>query len=254
MTATPLYLALGTAGGAPTRMRGTAGALLAVGRRRWLIDPGEGALRALTMMGEPPGSVDHVHISHFHADCCAGLPAVLQAMGADHAARCRVSFPAEGVARLDALLGMADGVPGDVVRLPLDGAETALDPVDGIAVGVARLDHVVPSYGLRVAPPEGRPIAVLADTRPCAAAAALADGAGLCVARTAYLGRHAGQARTLGLLTAGEAAALARDAGADRLLMTGFASTYELPNGFLHEARPVFAACDYAQDLTRYDA
>jgi ribonuclease Z len=54
------------------------------------------------------------------------------------------------------------------------------------------------------------------------------------------------------LMTATEAATLAANASAKRLLLTHFSHRYDEINAFLHEARPIFSAVDTARDCARY--
>ncbi|MFV0256856.1 MAG: ribonuclease Z [Acidimicrobiales bacterium] len=96
----------------------------------------------------------------------------------------------------------------------------------------------------------GQSLAVVMDTRRCAGARALADGVDLLVCEATFLERHATLAQDFGHLTAGQAARLARDAGARRLVLTHFSARYPEVDGFVTEASrwhdDVVAATDLA--------
>ncbi|MEF8793574.1 ribonuclease Z [Thiohalorhabdus sp.] len=69
---------LGTGAGYPTPGRNVTGLAVERGRRLFLLDCGEGTVRALQAAGVPFGRVRAVLFSHFHADHCLGLPGLLQ--------------------------------------------------------------------------------------------------------------------------------------------------------------------------------
>lgn len=54
--------------------------LVEADERRFLIDCGSDALRAIQKAGVDPFSIHEIFITHMHADHCGGLPAVLTAM------------------------------------------------------------------------------------------------------------------------------------------------------------------------------
>lgn len=100
-----------------------------------------------------------------------------------------------------------------------------------------------------------RPGAVFAyvlDTRPCAAGVELARGADLLVHEATFTDAHAERAAEVGHSTAREAAEVAREAGAERLLLTHFSARYTDPAALVAEAREVFPNTDAAEELRRY--
>jgi ribonuclease Z len=133
----------------------------------------------------------------------------------------------------------AAGIAGpDVGRLQREGTIT----VDGRAV---RLEDVSE-------PRPGQRFAFVMDTRLCDGVHALADGADLLVIESTFLAADAHLAREYGHLTAGQAAAVARDCGVRRLVLTHFSQRYPEPVGFAREAAEVFdGEIVVAADLTR---
>ena len=85
-------------------------------------------------------------------------------------------------------------------------------------------------------PRRGQVFAFLMDTRRCEAAVALAEGADLVVAESTYLAMHQKEARERGHMTARDAATIAREAGARRLVLTHFSQRYPRLEPFLEEA------------------
>ena len=99
---------------------------------------------------------------------------------------------------------------------------------------------------------EGIAFAYCTDTRPCPGSHRLAEGADLVVHDATFLHEMLDHARETGHATAREAAEVARDAGARRLLLTHFSARYETPAPLVDEARTVFPASDAAEELRQY--
>lgn len=89
-------------------------------------------------------------------------------------------------------------------------------------------------------PRRGQSLAFVMDTRVCDGAAALARDVDVLVAESTFLSEHAAEAAAYGHLTAAQAATLARDAGAGRLVLTHFSQRYGETAGFVAEAAPIF--------------
>jgi ribonuclease Z len=85
-------------------------------------------------------------------------------------------------------------------------------------------------------PRPGQVFAFIMDTRFCAAAVGLAAGADLVVAESTYLAEHQQEATERGHMTARDAATIAREAGARRLVLTHFSQRYPRLEPFLEEA------------------
>lgn len=96
----------------------------------------------------------------------------------------------------------------------------------------------------------GQVFAFVMDTRWCASALALAREADLLVCEATFRTGEEDLAEEHGHLTAGQAAELARDAGARRLVLTHFSQRHPDREGFADDARPVFPEVIAADDLT----
>lgn len=92
----------------------------------------------------------------------------------------------------------------------------------------------------------GQRFAFVMDTRLCDGVHALAEDCDLLVIESTFLDEDAGLAAEHGHLTAGQAAAVARDAGVRHLVLTHFSQRYPDPEEFERQARDV----GYAGELT----
>jgi ribonuclease Z len=97
----------------------------------------------------------------------------------------------------------------------------------------------------------GQSFALVMDTRPCPGAAALARGADLLVCESTYLAAEAEEAHDHFHMTAEQAARLARDGGARRLVLTHFSQRYMELDGFRREAEALHPEVVVADDLVR---
>ncbi|MFI0163721.1 ribonuclease Z [Streptomyces sp. NPDC017095] len=92
----------------------------------------------------------------------------------------------------------------------------------------------------------GQRFAFVMDTRLCDGVYALAEGCDLLVIESTFLDEDADLAVEHGHLTAGQAAAVARDAGVRHLVLTHFSQRYTDPGAFERQAR----AAGYTGELT----
>ena len=98
----------------------------------------------------------------------------------------------------------------------------------------------------------GQSFAFIMDTGLCDNVYALADGVDLLVIESTFLAEDAEMARLVGHLTAGQAAAVARECGVRRLVLTHFSQRYQDPERFRDEARAEFGGdLVIAEDLLR---
>lgn len=99
----------------------------------------------------------------------------------------------------------------------------------------------------------GASFAYVTDTMPCAGGRALADGVDLLYHEATFAEDLHDRAVETGHSTAREAAEIARDAGANRLLLGHFSARYTSVDALVEEARAVFKNTEAAQELRRYD-
>lgn len=111
---------------------------------------------------------------------------------------------------------------------------------------VVRLDEVSE-------PRRGQAVAVVLDTRVCDAAVELARDVDLLVAESTFLDHEADLARRYRHLTARQAATIAREAGARRLVLTHYSQRHPDTGAFGREAAAVHHDVVAARDLDVID-
>ncbi|GJF28531.1 ribonuclease Z [Kitasatospora sp. NE20-6] len=128
----------------------------------------------------------------------------------------------------------------------------------GPAVGTLLQDGRIEAGGRTVTLDEvsetrpGQRFAFVMDTRLCDGVAELADGADLLVAEATFADADAHLAREHGHLTAGQAGAVAAEAGVRTLVLTHFSQRYPVLDQHLAEARKQFdGEIVVAEDLAR---
>ena len=107
--------------------------------------------------------------------------------------------------------------------------------------------------GLVGPPKPSAAFAYVLDTVPCDGGRALAAHADLLMHEATFTDEHAERAAEVGHSTARQAAEVARDAGAGRLLLTHFSARYTDAAPLVAEAREVFENADAAEELERYE-
>ena len=90
------------------------------------------------------------------------------------------------------------------------------------------------------------------DTRPCDGSRELSEGVDLMIHDATFAHDLIDQAIKTGHSTAREAAEVARDAGAHRLLLTHISARYEDATPLAEEAKEIFDATEAAEELERY--
>ncbi|MGH3332497.1 MAG: ribonuclease Z [Nocardioidaceae bacterium] len=100
-------------------------------------------------------------------------------------------------------------------------------------------------------PRPGQSFAFVMDTRRCPAAVDLARGVDLLVCESTYLSSESELAASYAHLTAAEAAQIAAEAGARRLVLTHFSQRHADEQAFRDEARRHFSDVHAARDLDR---
>jgi ribonuclease Z len=101
-------------------------------------------------------------------------------------------------------------------------------------------------------PRPGVAVAYVTDTRPCDGGRALARDADLLYHDATFADALHDRAAETGHSTAREAATVARDAGAERLLLGHLSARYDDPAPLAAEAQAVFSSAEIAEELRRY--
>lgn len=145
--------------------------------------------------------------------------------------------------------GVFSAAAADALGVPPGPLRAALQRGESVEVDGRRID----SEAVVGPPRRGRRVAYVTDTRPCDGARALLDGCDLAIVEGMFRTSHAEQAREKGHLTAVEAAALAREAGVARTLLTHVSPRYDDDElaALEREARDVCPTVELGRPLER---
>jgi len=181
-----------------------------------LFDLGQGTFSELARY-RPPQSVDAVLISHLHADHLVDLVPLRHYLKYEAASDAAVALhgPAELRRRLDSLVGE----PGFIDALPGEPLEPGRFELGGFDIEARHVTHIADSYAFRISVPRADAPG-LVYSGDCGVADDLLPllRPGDYLLCEAALG--AGDGRTGVHLTASEAARVAAEAGASRLVLT----------------------------------
>lgn len=191
-----------------------------------LIDAGGSTYQRLLGVGIDPQTLAGIVVTHTHADHINGLPALLFSIGL---AGRSTPLPIYGLPptiellqRVLAAFELEDIAVPVEWRLVEAGGE--LDLADGWKLRTALTAHSRPCLALRIEEPaSGRALVYSADTEPCPAVAALAQGAGLLIHEATTAEPFPGHT------TPQQAGATARSAGAKRLVLVHFSPQWTMP-------------------------
>jgi len=100
---------------------------------------------------------------------------------------------------------------------------------------------------------KGNSIAVVLDSKPCAAALHAARNAKILICESTFLEEHKDLANKYMHMTAKQAAALAAEANVELLILTHFSARYRDLSLFEKEAKEIFPNTVVAEDLKRID-
>ncbi|HEY0156362.1 MAG TPA: ribonuclease Z [Thermoanaerobaculia bacterium] len=279
---------LGTSSGTPSRERNVSSvALLLDDGALLLFDCGEGTQHRLQLAPVRGGAIDAIFLSHLHGDHVYGLPGLLATLSMNGRTRPLDVVGPEGTAEyVEATLRTSFHNPSFEVRVSLPPFRG-----DGYTVTAAPLEHSVPCLGYLFAEDErpgkfdvekakalgiapgpayaelirandarvlgpsrpGRRIAYCTDTRPCENAVQLARDADVLIHESTYGTELTTEAHERYHSTAVDAARVAAEAGARRLLLTHFSTRYGDVTPLVEQARSVFAATEAAADLVAFE-
>jgi ribonuclease BN (tRNA processing enzyme) len=204
---------------------------------RLLLDLGSGALGALQRHADLD-QIDAVALSHLHPDHCMDLCGYY-VVRKYHPTGARPKLAVYGPAGThDRLARAYDLPPGQGMEEQFAFTtypESSLE-VGPFALDVARVDHPVPAYALRVTH-DGRSLVYSGDTGPCTALDEIAKGCDVFLCEASFV---EGETNPPSLhLTGREAAETAERAGVRRLLLTHVPPWHD-PATVLTEAMPHF--------------
>jgi ribonuclease Z len=109
-----------------------------------------------------------------------------------------------------------------------------------------KIDYKDVTYTVR-----GKKISYIADTRPCEGASELASGSDLVISESTYSDADRIKAKEHMHLTAKEAAMIASESGAEKLILTHISQRYKNPLMLEEEAREIFDNVLMAKDFMK---
>ena len=220
-----------------------------------LLDCGGSPPHKLQRAGVPLAALRHVILTHRHADHLYGLPALLQGLWL-YGRRESLSIwgppDALDVARriMDTLgwAGWAGLFPITWQPVTPSGLEVLFTEPD-LVVSVAPAVHSVPTIAVRLQDRATGGVAVYSsDTEPCAAVAALAQGADLLVHEATFL-----EKASAGHSTAAQAGQVAQQAGVGHLVLVHVSPLQDDLEAVRESAQAVFSGrVDVGQDGAVY--
>ena len=156
---------LGTGAGVPSRHRNVAGLLVEFPERgrAWLVDAGEGTQLQLMKTTLSAHRIERIFITHLHGDHLFGLPGVLSSRSFQDGVGPLDLYGPPGIAEYaEASLRLSSThLTYDLTVHEVADGDTLFHE-DGYAVTTRLLDHVVPSFGYRMAE-DPRPGALAVD-------------------------------------------------------------------------------------------
>jgi len=279
-------IVLGTSSQHPTRTRNHGAYLFRWNGEGFLVDPGEGTQRQFIFANVPPTAVTRILVTHFHGDHCLGLGSMLMRLNLDGVKQVHVYYPASGKKFFDRLrYGTIYHETIEVIEHPIE-SEGLVDTMGGFSIEAYRLQHGIENFGYRIKENlkekgiwgpavkqlqqdgylivEGNKVlldevsylrkgdvaAVVLDTRYCEGALKTAQGAKILLAESTYLESEKDLAHSHYHMTAKQAGLLAKEAGAEKVVLTHFSARYVSGSDFENEARTLFPNAFAAEDLS----
>ncbi len=227
-----------------------SGYLVRHGSTALLLDCGSGV--AARLLGRLPiEQLTAVVVSHLHEDHISDLHCLRYAqlevqMKGRTGARLQIYAPAEPAERHRWIEG---GEDWQEVHEYDPAAPVVLGDLE---IRFTQTNHPLPCYAMRITPKgqEGPVLFYSADTGPCDAVTEAAKGADLFLVEASLLKAYA-EKRSLGHLTAADAAAMAKAAGVKRCLLTHIWPGLD-PQQLLAEGRAVHPAVELAEEGRTY--
>jgi ribonuclease BN (tRNA processing enzyme) len=232
------------AGGNPGQ--GCSGYLVQDGQTSVVLDLGPATLPQLRLHADFR-TLDAIVVSHLHLDHVLDLLALRYALAYNPQPpqrRLPLWLPPGGLAFFSGLrralaeAGEEDGYFADFAMAEYDPSSSLV--IGSLTVRFTPTVHYVPCWAMRIADRKNDgDLVYTADTGPAADLAPFSRGSAVVVAEAAAAGGSAEPITARGHLTAAEAGLLAREAGAETLVLAHYWHERD-PEGALQEARRVF--------------
>lgn len=190
--------------------------------------------------------ISHLHEDHIGDAHCLRFLQLDALMTKRTSAKLQIYAPAEPAEKLTWLAG---GEDWQELRTYDPAAPLVLGELE---ITFTRTNHPIPTYAMRIKPVDatGPVLFYTADTGESAAVTEAARGADLLLVEASLTEQYASK-RIFGHLTGAEAAAMGREAGAKRVLLTHLYPGIDLAE-LLREAQPVLPSAELAEEGRTY--
>ena len=213
---------LGSGTAAPNLRRGAPGCLVEAGREIVLVDCGAGTLDRLLRAGGDPNSIDRVVLTHHHLDHFGEIGHLLFAARLPGHGRSKPLTLAGSAPLLAAFRAFQQPfghwLEPDNFSLTLHDLDQEPLAGEGVRISGYEVDHIPASRALRLEEEGGAVLSLSGDTDLCDGVVTAARDADLFVCEASF----PEGSKKPGHLVPSEAGALARRAGARRLLLSHF--------------------------------
>jgi len=267
-------LFLGTGCMQPTKTRNHSGILLTSSKENILFDCGEGTQRQMRLAGVKPAKITRLCISHWHGDHVFGIPGLLSSMGADKSdATIHIYGPPgtkkylghllQGFAAKDIIKHTIQEVKSgtffenDEFMLQAQTLKHSVLKLSGPIVGKLQNGEDITLNGKKIKADDvsyiikGKKISYIADTVVCEGAHKLAENADLLISEGTHLDDIKEKTEKYMHLTVKEAALIASENNAKKLIITHISQRYKSIAEIVEEARAYFDEAIVAEDFMR---
>ncbi len=241
---------LGTGASRPSLRRNVSSVAVQFDGSIVLLDVGEATQHRFLRANASPMKVDYIFISHLHGDHFLGLTPFLQSLGFMGRKRAlRILVPDSELHEI----WKAVNLGYSSFRYPIE--VIGVSPGEELRFGdlrfsFARALHGVPALAVRIDEGRGRSIVYSGDTAPSPEILSLAKGASVLIHDALCASDREPQANLYGHSSSRQAAAIAREAGVELLILTHLSQAYEgREEVLLGEAREIFPDTVIAEDL-----
>ncbi len=259
---------LGCGSALPTMRHNPSSQVVNVRNKLFMIDCGEGTQLQLRRSRLPFTRINHVFISHLHGDHCFGLIGMISTFGMLHRngplfIHCQERLPELLRSHLDFF---CDDIGYEVVFLPFNPCDREVVYDDrSVTVSTIPLCHRIPTCGFlfrekptRSMQEQGlsdavRSYAYCSDTCYLPRLSECVKDVSLLYHEATFSESELLRAKQTFHSTARQAAQVAKDACAKRLVLGHFSSRYENEKQILREAQELFPAAELAHENMRIE-
>jgi ribonuclease Z len=200
------FIILGSANAIPKVDQDNSHLFVEAGNQRILVDSGNNALVGMQKKGIDPNTVTDLIITHFHPDHAGSLPNLLMGMWLEKRTGSLTIHGLEfTLDRVKALLGLfgwnnwANMYPVVFNTIP-EGTQSNLIESVSLTVKAVKVQHLIPTIGLRFDFSSGKSVTYSCDTEPCEQLVKLAENTNVLIQESAGPGKGHTSARQAGTI------------------------------------------------------